>query len=130
MWLPLMAGAVIAGTVTLSDAAGAVHPAPGVRLTLTCAMTPASRVVVSDESGTFRFTDVQPDACSIVTELQGFGPVTAAALLQPGETASVTLQLDAAPMRSGLTVTGSASMAGHRKRCARTCAPGTLSSVR
>jgi hypothetical protein len=130
MWLPLMAAAVIAGSVTLTDAVGAVHPASGVRVTLTCATTTESRVPVSDERGTFRFTDVQPDACSIVTDLQGFAPGTAFANVHGGETAMVTLPLDTAPTQTGLIVTGGAPRAAHRKRPARTCAPAKLNVVR
>ena len=128
MWLPLMAA--IAGIVTLTDAVGGVHPASGVGLTLTCAATNVSETAVSDENGMFRFTDVEPCACSIVTDLQGFAAVMASTTVHAGKTAVVTVPLDTTPTVSGLAVTSGASMAAHRKRSQRTHAPTTRNVAR
>jgi carboxypeptidase family protein len=100
--------AAIAGTVTLTAADGQVLAAPGVRLTLICGTEAGSRTEVSDERGEFRFADVPVDTCSIATDLQGFATATADVETAAGEITALQFHLDAAPLFSGLTVTGEA----------------------
>jgi hypothetical protein len=100
-------GLLIAGTVTLTDATGAVMLAPGVQLTLICsARTPL--VSVSDETGAFRFSDVPQDECTVTTDLQGFVPATAETSPQRNEHEGLAIHLSTVPVRSGVEAVGSA----------------------
>jgi hypothetical protein len=121
-----LAGALIAGTITLTDATGAVVAAPGVRVTLSCAATTEPRVAVSDDAGAFRFADLAASSCSMTTDLQGFVAETAQTVLHSDEAVSIALHLGIAPTRVGVIVTGrvakrSAVSASRRKDCRNTC---------
>jgi Carboxypeptidase regulatory-like domain len=119
MWLLPLAGALIAGTVTLTDATGAVFAAPGVRITMTCTTTNEHRIAVSDETGAFRFADVSPDTYSMTTDLQGFAPDTAQTTVRRDETTSVVLHLVTVPVRVGVSVAGAAPLSTTVKPSAR-----------
>ncbi len=119
MWFLPLAGALIAGTVTLTDATGAVVAAPGVRITMTCTTITGPRIAVSDEAGAFRFANVSPDTCSMTTDLQGFAPDTAQTTVGRHETASVVLRLATVPVRAGVSVAGAAAVSTTAKPSAR-----------
>jgi hypothetical protein len=126
MWFLPLAGALIAGTVTLTDATGAVFAAPGVRVTLTCAAAAEPGVAISDDAGAFRFADVATGSCSMTTDLQGFVAEVAQTTVHDDETASIALHLVTAPVRTGVVVAGvvakpSAVRACRRKECTNTC---------
>jgi hypothetical protein len=106
MWSLSLAGALVMGTVTLTDATGAVLAAPGVQVTLTCSTATDPRYAVSDDSGGFSFTDVSPDDCSMTTDLQGFASDSAQMVVRGGEAMMVALHLVAVPVRAGLFVAG------------------------
>jgi hypothetical protein len=119
MWFAHLAGVLIAGVVTLTDATGAILPAVGTQITLTCG-TAAPRIALADSSGAFRFADVSRGRCSITTDLQGFAPITAAADVQ-SETLTLPLHLEAVPVRSGLLVSGVSPRTTVRTSCRRRC---------
>ena len=128
MWSLSLAGALVMGTVTLTDATGAVLTAPGVQVTLTCATATDPRHAVSDDAGGFSFTDVSPDNCSMTTDLQGFASDTAHMTVRGGDATMVALHLVAVPVRAGLLVAGvggkpavpnSAQRKPSAKRCRR-----------
>ena len=126
MWLLSLAGALIAGTVTLTDATGAVLAAPGVRVTLACAAATEPHIAVSDDDGVFRFVDLAADTCSLTTDLQGFVGETTQTVVHRDETVSVALQMVTVPIRIGIIVarpaaTPTAGSASRRKGCANTC---------
>jgi hypothetical protein len=118
MWFAHLAGVLIAGVVTLTDATGAILPAVGTQITLTCG-TSAPRIALADSSGAFRFADVSRGHCSITTDLQGFAPITAVADVQSTET--LTLHLKAVPVRSGLLVSGASPPMTARQSCLKRC---------
>jgi hypothetical protein len=128
MWSLALAGALVAGTVTLTDATGAILAAPGVQVTLTCTTATDPRHAVSDDAGAFAFADVSPDTCSMTTDLQGFATDTARTMVRQGEAVMVALHLVAVPVRTGLFVAGagpkpavptSAARKPSAKRCRR-----------
>src|SRR5262249_19233799 len=116
----------VMGTVTLTDATGAVLAAPGVQVTLTCATATDPRHAVSDDAGGFSFTDVSPDNCSMTTDLQGFASDRAHMVVRRGEAMMVALHLVAVPVRAGPFVAGSGAhpavpKSARRKPSAKRC---------
>ena len=103
----------IAGTIEATAADGLIVGVPGVRLSLTCATDGISSAQISDDRGQFRFTDLPVNTCSVVTELQGFVPVTAKTNIAAGKIATLHLHLDTTPLLSGLLVTGEAPKQRH-----------------
>jgi hypothetical protein len=96
----------VSGTVSLPSSDGQPPVAPGVTLTLTCAgMQP--RTDFSNEVGQFRFADVPAGACSIVAELSDLKSAVTALAVKPGETADVSLRLDADALHVEVSVVGS-----------------------
>jgi hypothetical protein len=120
MWFAHLAGVLLAGVVTLTDATGAILPAVGTQITLTCG-TSAPRIAVADSSGAFRFADVSRGHCSITTDLQGFAPITAVADVRSTETLTLPLHLEVVPVRSGLLVTGASPRTTARRSCLKRC---------
>jgi hypothetical protein len=126
MSLAHLAGIIVAGTVTVTDATGAVVPAPGARVTLACPASPAPRVEISDDSGTFRFVDVAPDECSLTTDLQGFAPATEHVAVTVRDATTIDLHLKTVPVRVGVDVLGPAPKPAPpsstaRAACVKTC---------
>jgi hypothetical protein len=105
MPLTHLIGLLIVGSIALTDATGAVMPAPGVQLTLTC-NTLAPVVSVSDETGAFRFADAPQDECIVTTDLQGFAPATAQIWTPRNNETMLAFHLRMVPVRSGVAAVG------------------------
>jgi hypothetical protein len=118
MLLTQLIGLLIAGTVTLTDATGAVMPATGVQLTLTC-NTRTPLLSVSGETGAFRFADAPKGECTVTTDLQGFVPATAPISEHANDGATLAFHLQTVPVRSGVAAVGGVPNARTRKSCAK-----------
>ncbi len=101
-------GATIAGTVTLTAAAGDTFSGEGARVTLACAVDGTTRTEISDEHGAFRFLNVLADSCSVEADVQGFVAPPVTVVTAAGETVGADLLLRIAPLRVGVTVGGTA----------------------
>jgi hypothetical protein len=99
-------GATLIGRVSLTAADGRRFPAPGTRLTLTCATQSAPLIETSDETGKFRFGHARSDTCEIVAQLQGFRSTSTAVVMLDQEITNVELHLDVEPVFTGVMVTG------------------------
>ena len=97
-------GTVI-GTVGVLASDGQPVSIAGVRLTLTCATEGASTTVTNDE-GQFMITNVPVGSCAVVTDVQGFKPVTVSFRRSGDEQAELPIFLEADVLYTGLTVTG------------------------
>ena len=111
----------VTGNVTLTSVDGAMVPANGARLTLSCETEQAPRVEVADALGGFRFERVPKDGCAIVTDLQGFRSEKVA--IKAAETSELQLRLELEPVFAGVTVggvTAAAPIGCHTRRgCVR-----------
>ncbi|MCB1022630.1 MAG: TonB-dependent receptor [Acidobacteria bacterium] len=88
----------IRGTVTIRRDDEPIHAA---RITL----SPSGRSTDSDQNGNFEFTDVRPGSYDLVASSPGLAGTSARAVVLAGETATVALTLDVAPIRESVTVT-------------------------
>jgi hypothetical protein len=98
----------VTGTVTAPAADGQPSAMPGVTLTLSCTATTeeaAPRVGVSDEQGTFRFTEVPPGVCALVAELQGFKSATRTLTVAANQPADAPMRLELDAVREEVNVT-------------------------
>jgi len=99
--------ATVAGTVTLTATNGVTFAGEGARVTLACAADAMTRTEVSDEHGAFRFLNVPVDTCSIEADVQGFAAQTMRVVTAADEVARTELRLRIAPLRVGVSLTGS-----------------------
>ena len=97
-------GTVI-GTVGVLASDGQPVAIAGVRLTLTCATKGASTTVTNDE-GQFLITNVPVGNCAVVTDVQGFKPVTVSFRRSEDEQTELPIFLEGDVLYTGLTVTG------------------------
>jgi len=116
MPLTPLIGLLIVGSITLTDATGAVMPAPGVQLTLTCA-TRTPLMSVSDETGAFQFADMPEEECTVATDLQGFVPATAQISAQRNKRTMLAFHLRTVPIGSGVAAVGALPNRRTRKKC-------------
>jgi len=94
----------VAGAVSLPSPDGKPAVVPGVMLTLTCDGG-AQQSDSSDEQGRFRFSDVPAGSCTLVAELPGLAPTTAAVIVKAQETTTVALRLDLEALHESVNVT-------------------------
>ncbi len=83
-------------------------PVPGVDITLTTAASPLERTARTDARGDFTITGLPVEgAYTITASKSGFAPVKQTGIaLESGATANLGIQLDVAPGRTQVTVTG------------------------
>ena len=106
----------VAGTVTLTDAAGERFGAPGVQISLACGTTTAEPVsAASDEHGAFQFADVRPGRCSLTADLQGFGSVTTNLSVHAAETLQLTIHLNVTAVDAGFVVVAKSVYPWHKR---------------
>lgn len=94
----------VVGSVHVTMPDGEIIAIPGVRVTLTCGDDTLSNV--SNEYGQFQFTQLPAGRCALVTDIQGFQPVSAAVERTGTERTDVPLSLEFEELYTGLMVTG------------------------
>ncbi len=91
------------------DQAGA--PAPGATITVTAAGTRLTRMVVTDQHGSYRVPGLSPGSYQVRIELSGFRPLTRDGVrLATGETVRLDLRLEVGQLSEGITVTADAPL--------------------
>ncbi|MBI4471850.1 MAG: TonB-dependent receptor [Acidobacteria bacterium] len=94
---------VITGRV--EDTSGA--RIPGVDITLRSPAIQGARMMVSDESGNYRYTNLPPGIYSVTFELPGFSTfVRDGIIVEVGRTTTVNVRLEVATVAETVTVTG------------------------
>lgn len=88
------------GNVT--DGTGAA--VPGAAVTITNTQTQASRETVSDESGVYRFTTIQPGPYKVVVTLTGFGTSSSDVVVTPNNVTRVDVTLSVGDLAETVTV--------------------------
>ena len=106
---PLLVLAQTTGTIegAVTDQGGS--PLPGVTVEATSPNLQGTRVVVTSESGTYRFPSLPPGAYVVVASLPGFGKVQKNAIVALDATATVNLSLSLSTTAE-VTVTGEAPL--------------------
>src|SRR5262245_22652603 len=93
----------VAGTVSLPSPDGRPASVPGVLLTLTC--DDGAQQSASDEHGRFRFSTVPAGNCTLLAELPGLTPTSAAVTVNAEETTTVAVRIDLEALHENVTVT-------------------------